>query len=160
MEDKEEFTETDFYTPEELYEIYALVNETIREVHYHYWVNQAKDHRYEVLDWIEFIFDSGKRMVLNAGVDSDGIKLHLPDIEAERAKLEDEFKGAVTIESRDVSSTKLWKAALGKAITPSLLKHEDKVLNDNMVLKFEGAKPIEIYVGLEGLEVEFFDGNQ
>lgn len=160
MEENEQFTEREFYTAEELYEIYALVNETIKDVFYHYWVNMAKDHRYEVLDWIEFIFHSGNRMVLNAGVDSDGIKLHLPNFEEEKAKLESEFKGIVTIETRNVSASKQWKGAIGKAITPSLLKHEDKVLNDNMVLKFEGAEPIEIYIGLEGLEVQFFDGNQ
>lgn len=160
MEDSEklnEFTEENFFTTEELYKIAALVNETISSVEYHYWVNVSHNQRFEVLDWITIHFTSGNNMWLTAGEESDGIKLIEADIAVLGKKLQEEFKGVVQLETKDVSNHKFWKDAIGKPITPSLIHHQDKALNDSLVLKFDGADDIEITLGIEGLEVDFFD---
>ena len=157
MEEEEELTERDFFTTDEVYQITALVNEELAGVVYHYWINTASGQRFEVLDWITLVFKSGERMTFTAGLETDGIKIAEPDFEAERKRLEEEFKGTVTIESKDASKSKFWKETIGKSITPSLLKHEGRVLNDSLVLKFEDDNSVEIFLGLEGLEVDFFD---
>jgi len=154
---EEELNRDNFFTADELYQIAALVNETIASVDYHYWVNKAHGQRFEVLDWITFNFHSGNQMWLTAGEESDGIKLMKGDIPHLKDKLENEFKGVVTLESKEVSGHKVWKDTLGKAITPSLIYVKENALNDSLVLKFEGADSVEISLGIEGLEVEFYD---
>jgi hypothetical protein len=149
----------DLFTTDEVYQILALVNEALSGVQFHYWVNKAQGQHFEVLDWIELQFESGKKMFLTAGLDSDGIKLGDPDFELIRANLRDEFKGVVSLDSRDVSGHDFWSGNLGKPITPSLIKHEKGMLNDSIVLKFEEGDDIEITLGLEGLEVDYFEGD-
>ena len=156
-EDFQELTDANFFTVAEVYQLTEMVNETLASVSYHYWVNRAQGQLFEVLDWITFHFESGQSLSITAGPDSDGIKVSEPNIEAERKRLEEEFKGVVTIETRNASKIRFWKDAIGKSITPSFIKHEGKVLNDSIVLKFEGAEPVEIFLGLEGLEVDDFD---
>jgi len=160
MQEPEEFqelTDANFFTVAEVYQLTEMVNETLASVSYHYWVNRAQGQLFEVLDWITFHFDSGRSLSITAGPDSDGIKVSEPNMEAERKRLEEEFKGVVTVETRNASKMRFWKDAIGKSITPSFIKHEGKVLNDSVVLKFEGAEPVEIFLGLEGLEVDDFD---
>ena len=154
---EEELNESNFFTADELYKIAALVNEGISSVEYHYWVNKAHEQRFEVLDWITLHFESGNTMWLTAGEESDGIKLIEGDIPSLKSRLESEFRGVVTLESKEVSGHKVWKDALGKAITPSLIYVKENALNDSLVLKFEGADSVEISLGIEGLEVEFYD---
>jgi hypothetical protein len=149
--------ESNYFSPDELYKIAELVNETIARVEYHYWVNTAQGQRFEVLDWITLHFTSGNTMWLTGGENSDGIHLMEADIPSLAAKLEAEFKGVVTLETKDVSGHKLWKDLLGKAITPSLIHHKNKALNDSLVLKFEGEDSLEILLGIEGLEVELYE---
>ena len=156
-EDFQELTDDNFFTVAEVYQLTEMVNETLANVTYHYWVNRANGQLFEVLDWITFNFDSGKNLSITAGPESDGIKVSEPDIDTERKRIEEEFKGVVTIESRDVSNTKYWVDTIGRSITPSFIKHEGRVLNDSIVLKFEGAEPVEIFLGLEGLEVDDYD---
>jgi hypothetical protein len=156
-EDFQELTDANFFTVAEVYQLTEMVNETLASVSYHYWVNRAQGQLFEVLDWITFHFESGRSLSITAGPDSDGIKVSEPNIDAERKRLEEEFKGVVTIESRNASKIRFWKDAIGKSITPSFIKHEGKVLNDSIVLKFEEAEPVEIFLGLEGLEVDDFD---
>ena len=160
MQEPEEFqelTDANFFTVAEVYQLTEMVNETLSKVTYHYWVNRANDQLFEVLDWITFEFSSGKSLSITAGEESDGIKLAEPNIDAERKRIEEEFKGVVTIESRDASKIKFWKDSIGKSITPSFIKHEGRVLNESIVLKFEEAEPVEIFLGLEGLEVDEYD---
>jgi hypothetical protein len=149
--------EADFFTTDEVYQLTALVNELLTGVTYHFWVNTSNDQHFEVLDWLTLSFVSGNSITLTAGLETDGIKVVQPDFEAERKQLLDEFKGLVTIESRDASNQEIWAESLGKPITPSFLKYEGKALNDSMVLKFEGADDVEIYLGLEGLEIDYFE---
>ncbi|MFM2286851.1 MAG: hypothetical protein RLZZ543_2348 [Bacteroidota bacterium] len=156
-EDFQELTDANFFTVAEVYQLTEMVNETLASVSYHYWVNRAQGQLFEVLDWITFHFESGRSLSITAGPDSDGIKVSEPNIDSERKRLEEEFKGVVTIESRNASKIRFWKDAIGKSITPSFIKHEGKVLNDSIVLKFEEAEPVEIFLGLEGLEVDDFD---
>jgi hypothetical protein len=160
MQEPEEFqelTDANFFTVAEVYQLTEMVNETLASVSYHYWVNRAQGQLFEVLDWITFHFDSGRSLSITAGPDSDGIKVSEPNIEAEGKRLEEEFKGVVTVETRNASKMHYWIDAIGKSITPSFIKHDGKVLNDSLVLKFEGAEPVEIFLGLEGLEVDDFD---
>lgn len=154
---EQELSEANFFSPDELYAIAALVNEQLAGVVYHYWVNKASESPFEVLDYITLAFRSGHSVTFTAGEESDGLKLADPDFNAIRTKLEEEFKGKVTIESRDVSKHKFWKAAIGREITPSLMRYEGRVLNDSLVLKFPDSDPIEIFLGLEGMEVDYFD---
>jgi hypothetical protein len=154
---QEEFTEADFFTADEMYKIASLVNETIASVEYHYWVNNSHGQRFEVLDWITIHFQSGANIWLTAGENSDGIRLIEADIPALGKKLHEEFKGIVVLESKDVTSHKLWKETIGKPITPSLIHHENKALNDSIALKFEGADDLEIFLGIEGLEVDYYE---
>ena len=149
--------ENDFFTTEEIYEIAALVNEKLAGVSYHYWVNKASQEVFEVLDWITLKFESGNEVTFTGGLESDGIKLVKPDFEADRKRLEIEFEGKVTIESRDASKHKLWKECIGLELTPSLVKYEGKMLNDSLVLKFPDADALIIFLGLEGLEVDYFE---
>jgi hypothetical protein len=149
----------DLFSAEEVYKLLALVNETISGVHYHFWVNKSQGQHFEVLDWIELQFSSGNKLFLTAGIETDGIKLGAPDFDLIRANLRDEFKGVVTLESRNVSAHEIWSENLAKAITPSLFKHEKGMLNDSIVLKFENGSDIEIRLGLDGLEVGYFEGD-
>lgn len=157
MDDIPQPTESDYFSTEEVYKILALVNEKLSGVTYYFWVNKSQEQHFEVLDWIELKFESGNSLVLTAGLETDGIKVAEPDFDLIRANLRDEFKGVVTLEARDASGHKAWKDALGKAITPSLVRHEGKMLNESIVLKFEDADDIEIYLGLEGLEIDFYE---
>jgi len=149
----------DLFSTDEVYQLLALVNETLSGINYHFWVNKAQGQNFEVLDWIELQFESGHKMFLTAGVETDGIKLGEPDFELIRSNLRDEFKGVVTLESRNVSSHKIWAENLGKPIIPSLVKHEKGMINDSIVLKFEEGDDVEITLGLEGLEVDYFEGD-
>lgn len=157
MNDDDELTDSDFFTTDEVYRLLGLVNETLSGVVYHFWVNKAQGQHFEVLDWIELRFDSGNILFLTAGLDSDGIRIGEPDFEAIRNNLRDEFKGVVTLETRDVSTHKIWKDTLGKSIVPSLIRHEGRMLNESIVLKFEEADDVEIFLGMEGLEVDFYE---
>lgn len=152
--------EGDFFTTEEVYQIAALVNEKLAGVTYHYWVNKASSEVFEVLDWITLHFESGNSVTLTGGLDSDGIKLVNPDFKAEQQRLEKEFEGKVTIESRNASKHKLWKECIGQELTPSLVKFEGKVLNDSLVLKFPDADAVIIFLGLEGLEVDYYEDDE
>lgn len=152
--------EGDFFTTEEVYQIATLVNEKLAGVTYHYWVNKASSEVFEVLDWITLHFESGNSVTLTGGLDSDGIKLVNPDFKAEQQRLEKEFEGKVTIESRNASKHKLWKECIGQELTPSLVKFEGKVLNDSLVLKFPDADAVIIFLGLEGLEVDYYEDDE
>lgn len=154
---QEELTENDFFTVAEVYQLTELVNETLRDVIYHYWVNKAEEHSFEVLDWIELRCNSGRNVILTAGLESDGIKIADVNIQDEKARLEVEFKGLVTVVSKSAAKHKYWADCLNKSITPSFIKHDGRALNDSFVLKFEGAHDIEIYLGLEGMEVDYFE---
>lgn len=155
---QDSLTEANFFTTDEVYKLAALVNETLASVTYHYWVNTAQGQRFEVLDWITLHFESGNNLWLTAGEETDGIKLIEADFPSMQKRLEEEFKGAVTLESKDVSGHKLWKDAIGKAITPSLVHHEERVLNDSIAFHFEGSEDsLEIFLGIEGLEVDYFE---
>jgi len=147
----------DLFSTDEVYALLALVNETLSGVYYHYWVNKAQGQHFEVLDWIELRFNSGNKIFLTAGIESDGIKLGTPDFELIRANLRDEFKGVVVLESRDVSGHAIWANNMGLEITPSLIKHEKGMLNDSIVLRFTEGDDVEISLGLEGLEVDYFE---
>jgi hypothetical protein len=149
--------EADFFTTDEVYQLTALVNENLSGVTYHFWVNTSNDQHFEVLDWLTLSFASGNSITLTAGLETDGIKVVIPDFEAERKQLLAEFKGLVTIESRDASNHEIWANTLGKSITPSFMKYEGRALNDSFVLKFDGADDVEIYLGLEGLEIDYFE---
>jgi len=149
--------ESDFFLTDELYQLTELVNETLAGVIYHYWVNTSNEQPFEVLDWITLAFDSRRTITLTAGLETDGIKLVKPDFDAEGKRLNEEFKGLVTIENRNVSNHEIWKDALGKAITPSFLKFEGRALNDSFVLRFEDADDVEISLGLEGMEVDYYE---
>lgn len=155
--EEQELTDENFFSPEELYALAALVNEKLAGVVYHFWVNTASGSPFEVLDWVTLAFKSGHSITFTAGTETDGIKIVQPDFEAERKHLEAEFQGKVTIESRDVSKHKLWKDGIGQDITPSLMRYDGKVLNDSIVFKFSDAEPIELFLGLDGLEVDYFD---
>jgi hypothetical protein len=154
---QEELTENDFFTVAEVYQLTELVNETLRDVIYHYWLNKAEENNFEVLDWIELRCESGKNLMLTAGLETDGIKIVDINIQDEKKRLEEEFKGLVSIVSKSAAKHKHWADCLGKAITPSFVKHDGRALNDSFVLKFEDAHDIEIYLGLEGMEVEYFE---
>lgn len=147
---------SDLFSSEDVYKILALVNEVLSEVNYYYWVNKAQSEYFEVLDWIEFKFKSGNHLFLTAGLDSDGIKIAEPDFDLITTNLRDEFKGAVSIDKREATKFKIWKNNIGKDITPSLIKHEKGILNDQIVLKFLGGDDIIIFLGIEGLEVDYF----
>jgi hypothetical protein len=160
MAEHDELTEENFFSTDDVYKIAALVNENLAGVVYHYWVNKASGTPFEVLDWITLAFKSGNSITFTAGLETDGIRVDEPDFTAERTKLEAEFEGKVTIESRDVSKHKMWKSAIGQDITPSLMRFEGRVINDSLVLKFEDADSVEIFLGIEGLEVDFFDEDE
>jgi len=147
--------EQDFFTAEEVYLIMQVVNERLAGVHYHYWINKASQESLEILDFIEFKFESGNTLILATDQESDGIKPHKSlDLEAENERLKKELNGLIYLSSKDMSKTALWKSCLKKDIAPSFLQHDGKHLNDNLVLHFEGGKSIEIYLGLEGLEAD------
>jgi hypothetical protein len=160
MAEHDELTEENFFSTDDVYKIAALVNENLAGVVYHYWINNANSPAFEVLDYITLAFKSGNSITLTAGLETDGIRVDEPDFAAERAKLEADFEGKVTIESRDVSQHKFWKSAIGQDITPSLMRFESRVINDSLVLKFEDADAVEIFLGIEGLEVDFFDEDE
>ncbi len=152
--------EGDFFTTEEVYAIAALVNEKLSGITYHYWVNKASNEVFEVLDWITLQFESGNSITLTGGLDSDGIKLVNPDFSAEQKRLEAEFDGKVTIATRDASKHKIWKECIGQEFTPSLVKYEGRMLNDSIALKFPGADDVIIFLGLEGLEVDYYEEDE
>jgi hypothetical protein len=152
--------EGDFFSTEEVYQIAALVNEKLAGVVYHYWVNKASAEVFEVLDWITLRFESGNSLTLTGGLDSDGIKIVNPDFSEEQKRLEKEFEGKVTIESRNASKHKVWKDCIGQEMTPSLVKVDGKVLNDSLVLKFPEADAVIIFLGLEGLEVDYYEDDE
>lgn len=152
--------EGDFFSTEEVYQIAALVNEKLAGVEYHYWVNKASAEIFEVLDWISLRFESGNSLTFTGGLDSDGIKLVKPDFAVEQKRLEKDFDGKVSIDTRNASKYKVWKECIGQEITPSLVKVEDKVLNDSLVLKFPKADAVIIFLGLEGLEVDYYEDDE
>jgi hypothetical protein len=152
--------EGDFFTTEEVYQIAALVNEKLSGVFYHYWVNKASAEVFEVLDWISLRFESGNSLTLTGGLDSDGIKLVSPNFDEERLELEKKFEGKVTIETRNASKHKFWKECIGQEITPSLIKADGKVMNESIVLKFPDTDDVIIFLGLEGLEVDYFEDDE
>jgi hypothetical protein len=156
----EEQPEASYFSAGELYAIAALVNEKIKKVTYHYWVNKASQEVFEVLDWISLDFESGNTITFTGGLDSDGIKIVAPDFEQERLRLEEEFGGKVSIEARNASGNKVWKETIGKEITPSVIKMDEKVMSDSLGLKFNGADDLVIFLGLEGLEVDYLEDDQ
>jgi hypothetical protein len=156
--DENLISENDFFTPEEVYLIMEVVNEKLKNVIYHYWVNKASKEKLEILDCIEMQFESGKKLVLASGEESDGIT-PLRDINFDQKNelLNAQHAGLIYMESKNVTQTTLWADVLGKDITPSFLQHDKKQLNDNLVFHFDGADSIEIFLGLEGLEVDVFE---
>jgi hypothetical protein len=156
----EEQAEASYFSAGELYAIAALVNEKIEKVTYYYWINKASNEVFEVLDWIRLDFESGNTITFTGGLDSDGIKIVAPDFEQERLRLEEEFSGKVSIESRDASGYKIWKESIGKEITPSVIKIGENVMSDSLGLKFNGTDALVIFLGLEGLEVDYLEDDQ
>ncbi|MFN4123891.1 MAG: hypothetical protein ACK4GL_11375 [Flavobacteriales bacterium] len=153
-----QLNENDFFTPEEVYLIMEVVNEKLKAVYYHYWVNNASKEKLEILDYIEFQFESGRKLILASDDESEGIR-PLPDydFDAKSELLKSQHAGIIYMERKDMSKSALWKDALGRDITPSFLQHEKQHLNDNLVFHFEGSDSLEIFLGLEGLEVEVFE---
>lgn len=152
-----ELNENDFFTAEEVYLIMELVNEKIKQVIYHYWINNASNHKLEILDYIEFQFASGNKMFFSSGEESDGIKpFRAYDMDAKNDLLKDLHNNLIYIEQKNVSKHDIWKKCLGKDISPSFIKHDKKHLNDSLVLNFKDAHAVEIYLGLEGMEVDYF----
>lgn len=153
-----QLNENDFFTPEEVYLIMEVVNEKLKAVFYHYWVNKASKEKLEILDYIELQFESGRKLILASDEESEGIRpLRDFDFEGKSDLLKSQYNGIIYMERRDMSHSALWKDTLGKDMTPSFLQHEKKHLNDNLVFHFEGADSVEIFLGLEGLEVEVFE---
>jgi len=155
---EENLNDSDFFTADEIYKILELVNEKINEVYYHYWVNSAPKDKLEILDYIELRFQSGKKLILSSDSDGDGIKpLDDFDPEKKNESLQELHKGLISISTKNMSKSALWKDCLNKSITPSLLQHDKKHLNDNLVFHFENSDSLEIFLGLEGLEVDVYE---
>ncbi|MEH0155886.1 hypothetical protein V6R21_17200 [Limibacter armeniacum] len=152
-----------FFSEKEIKVLQSITGSTISHVLYHVWTNVSKPSEiFESLDWLELRFEDQSRIILTAGEESDGIKIAEINMVDEIERVKEQFGGQIEIRSYLMNEMEIWKPAIGNPIREVSFHQvrKEKVMNDEITLKFEGEEDHQLMISLsseEGLLVELHE---
>ncbi|MEO1451667.1 MAG: hypothetical protein AAFV07_19215 [Bacteroidota bacterium] len=127
-----------YFGEEELKALRALEGQHILRVFYTIWRNNAdKGGGFESLDWVEIQFESGHKITFHADEEEKGIEITPLNFGLEQTRIQQQFRGQVSLERVDMSQSPVWESLIGAPITAIGLLHMDKRQHPNHVFQLE-----------------------
>jgi hypothetical protein len=150
-------TPAGFFRLEEVQIFQSIENETLADVNYYLWLNQADSdgppHRF--LYALELVFEDSGALLLSSGEDSESIQILRPEALVETARRLQQLHGKVLVQRVSAGAQPLWQNAVGKLLASIRLARDESGFyhNDALLLDF-GATQIEVRLSArEGLEL-------
>jgi hypothetical protein len=151
-------TPAGFFRLEEIKIFQSFENETLADVNYYLWLNQAEGDGppYRFLYALELAFEEVPgTLLLSSGEDSESIQILLAETLVETARRLQQLHGKVLIQRVSAGAQPLWENAVGKPLASIRLARDASGMyhNDALLLDFE-ATQIELRLSeREGLEL-------
>lgn len=151
-------TPPDCFRMEELELFQSFENQTLVDVNYYLWLNQAESEESLPLRFLyalELIFESNETLILSSGEDSEAIRIIDAASLVTTAKQLQELHGKVLIQRLSAVAQPLWETAVWKVLEGIHLSRTEAGLyyNDSLLLDF-GSKRILVQLSpKEGLEL-------
>lgn len=151
-------TPPDCFRIEELEVFQSLEGQTLVNVNYYLWLNQAETEGVAPMRFLyamELLFDSNESLILSSGEDSAAIRLIDAASLLQTAKQLQDLHGKVLIQRISALAQPLWEAVVGKVLEAIHLSKSEAGLyhNDALLLDF-GSKRIMLNISArEGLEL-------
>lgn len=148
-----------YFGEDEIKALRALEGEQILRVFYTIWRNNSdKGDGFESLDWVELKFESGHSITFHADEEQQGIEIAPLNFGLEQTRIQQQFRGQVSLERVDMTMSPVWESLIGAPITAIGLLHMDKRQHPNHVFHLElGAKSLEFAREESGLIVKPLD---
>ncbi|MBK8429013.1 MAG: hypothetical protein IPL27_25035 [Lewinellaceae bacterium] len=152
-------TPPDCFRMEELEIFQSFENQTLVDVNYYLWLNQAETEDgipLRFLYALELLFESNESLMLSSGEDSAAIRLIHAESLVNTARQLQELHGKVLIQRVSAVAQPLWEGVAWKVLEAIHLSRNEAGLyhNDAVLLDF-GSKRILVRLSeREGLELE------
>lgn len=148
-----------YFGEEEIKALRSLEGQRILRVFYTIWRNNStKGGGFESLDWVELKFENGHEITFHADEDAAGIEITPLNLGLEQTRVQQQFKGQVSLERVDMTDSPVWQALIGASISAIGLVHMDKRQHPNHVFHLEIDKQsLEFSRGDAGLIVRPFE---
>src|SRR5690349_3953380 len=106
-----------YFTTDELQILQDLEYRILQDIYYHIWVNKATPAEpFEIIDYIELIFEDGGKFILTGGAENDGIHFFRGNIDDAKAKALIEVGNVVSYRKENMSGEEPWSEAMAKPI--------------------------------------------
>lgn len=139
-------------------ELSNLKGKKISKVVYFLWENLQSDDEFKSLDWLTISLQDGTKVVLNYGIDNDGIEVVDFDYEEEKNNIEIQFNNQVTLIHENATLDLHWFPILDKEIRSVHFDNKKgDNLNNRVILEFSDKHKIEIFIKEEGMGVDFYE---
>ncbi len=142
---------------EELEQLQSFENQTLTEVNYYFWINQAEqdDSPYRFLFFLELIFEDQHSLLLTSGEDSEAIQVGNAEALVKTAGELRVLHGKIVIQRVAAATFPLWAGVQGKTLASIRLSKNEQGLyaNDALLLDFTDQHILVRLSLREGLEV-------
>lgn len=144
-----------YFTPIELEQLRQLEDQQIETVLYTVWKNLANpDGTFEVLEWVELMLGDGRIIGFSTDEDHEGLRVGQLDFDAEKARVQMQFRGQVSLERIDMGPSPTWQTLIGQRITGvGLLPPEGGSYSNRMIQLLFPGNILELALNQEGLLV-------
>lgn len=150
-------TPPDCFRLEELEALQSVENQTLVDVNYYLWLNQAETDEapYRFLYYLELVFDDQSTLLLTSGDDSEAIRVSDAEALVKTAEALRRLHGKVIIQRVNAGSLPLWHGLIGQTLEAVRLSRNEEELyrNDALLLDFGGRKVLVQLSDKEGLLV-------
>lgn len=148
------------FSVNELLKLNSMQGKILANVIYHNWVNTADGNsKYVFIDKLELNFLDGVKIVLNAGEDSDALRIiENYNLSQDILEIEKDFEGKITIVSELANKNEYFADIIGKEISSvQLSKDGGDYLADAIVLEFEKERRLIALSPEEGIIIDYFE---
>ncbi len=151
-------TPPDCFRMEELEIFQSFENQTLVDVNYYLWLNQAETEDGILLRFLyalELLFESNESLMLSSGEDSAAIRLINAESLVNTARQLQELHGKVLIQRVSAVAQPLWEGVAWKILQAIHLSRNEAGLyhNDAMLLDFGNTRILISLSEREGLEL-------
>lgn len=150
-------TPPDCFRLEELEALQSVENQTLVDVNYYLWLNQAETDEapYRFLYYLELVFDDQSTLLLTSGDDSEAIRVSDAEALVKTAEALRRLHGKVIIQRVNAGNLPLWHGLIGQTLEAVRLSRNEEELyrNDALLLDFGGRKVLVQLSDKEGLLV-------
>ncbi|MCA0238000.1 MAG: hypothetical protein LCH81_16610 [Bacteroidetes bacterium] len=157
-------TPLDSFRKEELEIFQSFENQTLVDINYYLWLNQAEQEEEAPLRFLyalELIFESSEALILSSGEDTEAIRVIDAQSLVDTARQLQSLHGKVLIQRISALAQPLWQGATGKTLEAIRLSRNEQGLYQNDAVLFDfGNKQILLQLSeREGLELGRWEEN-